>query len=331
MRTYSFIGSDKNAGKTTAFNFVYTILMRRSVPNSTVCVTAIGINGENADAYDGQQKPFIKLFSNSLFVTSSDHLSVHTGRYEILHTLDAGEKRYILGRSILDFPVVLEGPNNRNALLNLKAVLKGHCPESTLLIDGSIDRQFLAHPQISDAFYFVLLLSGREQQQHKAMQLMRPLFFPEYNAPRMRDMASHITDSTKSLLFDGVGNLLYHGTSIPACDPDLAAACRRCRERASVLYLNGALSHSMYDMLSSFTELNIVLDNFTLFINTHFPTETGAAFRPKLYLRYPVHVKKIFVKQEMPDTERNSFRFITFPLTVAMHNIYRDNYHEIGI
>ena len=59
METLAFIGSDKNAGKTTVFNFVY---QKMHAADTMVCLTSIGINGEPVDTYEAQDHRLQRQF-----------------------------------------------------------------------------------------------------------------------------------------------------------------------------------------------------------------------------------------------------------------------------
>ncbi|KKS25492.1 MAG: hypothetical protein UU83_C0005G0001, partial [Candidatus Jorgensenbacteria bacterium GW2011_GWF2_41_8] len=200
--TISFIGSDKNAGKTTALNFVYQKLKKENLSlkgnrnkgnsnktNNNVVITSVGINGEEFDNYESSKqykylKPEITIYNNDLFITASYHLEQLNGHYQILHIFDRPKfnKPLVLGRMLFDSKLILEGPNEKNELLEVKKYLL-NIENITLnqlhffLIDGSIDRQFLAHPQVSDYFFFSLLLCNRPQQINKAKNLLAPLSF----------------------------------------------------------------------------------------------------------------------------------------------------------
>ncbi len=152
MQTYSFIGADKNAGKTTMLNFVYDRLYK---DHKRICLTSIGINGEEKDNYEGHPKPRIKIKKNSFFITQKDHLTDLPGFYqtEKIFTQPTYKDTFILGKALFDLSLVLEGPNEKREILKIKEELPKNL---LLLIDGSIDRQFLGDPTISDAFYFAI-------------------------------------------------------------------------------------------------------------------------------------------------------------------------------
>ncbi len=330
MKTFSFIGSDKNAGKTTAFNFVCQE-MTKAGDQHPVCVTSIGINGEDTDTYEGRPKPKIRITRGSYFVTAGEHLKHRTGRYETLLIFDGLVKPYILGRSLSDFEMVLEGPNTGMELLALKDRLRHSGVVNRLLIDGSIDRQFLARPAISDGFYFALLISNRDAQIQKAHDLLFSLSLPTYDGTDARTMERILQenrkDETRSLLLDENREIVYLGHAIPSLDTALREICLKQREKPLTLYLNGALTRTLHGFLSPFRHMRIILDNFSLYQNISVKKTHGKRFMPALSLRHSVRVEKIFLKIE----NGSRLTSLIMPERVSTHNLFREYPDEIGI
>lgn len=326
MKTFSFIGSDKNAGKTTVFNFVFRKLLEDPGQDARVCLTSIGINGEEVDTYEGHAKPFIYLYKNSYFVTACEHLKELTGKYEICFSFNDFNKLYIFGKCLTDFQVVLEGPNSGQELLRLKKVVANILPKSYLLIDGSIDRQFLAHPDISDDFYFALLISDRREQIQKAQDLLYSLTFPVCAENQRQFLANTGHQDTKSILYDKKNQILYHGSEIPGFDEDLKDICMKYKNAKTSLYLNGAFSKSLFAFFAPFKNLTIILDNFTLYQNMSVSENPGPRFSPEIFLLHPVRVNKIFLKQDAGKTV-----FPGLPKNIPVINLFRENPYEIGI
>lgn len=326
MKTLSFIGSDKNAGKTTVLNFVFRRLSEDPGQDVPVCLTSIGINGEEVDSYEGHPKPSIFLYKGSYFVTAGEHLKELTGKYEICFSFSDFNKLYIFGKCLSDFQVVLEGPNNKQELLRLKKVVADILPDSCLLIDGSIDRQFLAHPDISDGFYFALLISDRKEQVQKAGDLLYSLSFPVCSRNHRQFLAKTGNQDTKSILYDEKNQVLHHGSEIPSFDEDLKNASMKYKNTNTFLYLNGAFSKSLFTFFAPFKNLTIILDNFTLYQNISVRENLGPRFSPEIFLLHSVKVNKIFLKQ---DTGKTAFPGL--PKNIPVINLFRENPYEIGI
>jgi len=324
MKTYSFIGSDKNSGKTTAFNHVYRELLRKPQPRS-ICLSSIGINGEDADSYEGGKKPHIDLLPGSYFITNCIHLAHHTGKYEVLLNLTKPlfSKNYIFGRTLLGMRLVLEGPNSGTEFRLVKEHIAPFLSdEAILLIDGSIDRQFLAKPEISDGFYFSVLFSKRVQQFQKSCDFLHMVSLSPCSRQIHRTIMKNLETTTRSLLFSDADKLIYHGETIVSRDRELRKQCEALSRVKSFLYLKGALTRSLYEFLAPFAGMQIVLDNFTLYINITTSLEQGMEFKPKIVLFHPVAIKTIFIKQE------TDFDLSLLPSRIAARNIFREMHHE---
>lgn len=300
MKTIAFIGSDKNAGKTTALNHVYAEMVQHGNDDHPLCVSSIGINGEDVDFFTGLDKPAIHLKQGSYFITTAAHLDKHQGRFSDLRHFSGSKysNDYVLGRCERNMHLIIEGPNSRNEILALKHGLAQLLPDATLLIDGSIDRCFLASPEISDAFYFSLYLSAHPEQLVKAHDLLFPLSLPSCSKQQARLIARHRRADTKALYFGESDELLYHGTRIPFLDDALKACCREHAQQHGLLYLNGALSRSLYRFLAPFDRLALVLDNFFLYQNIYPDQDSATTFAPRMSLYHAPHVLGIFLRRD---------------------------------
>ncbi len=325
MKTFSFIGSDKNAGKTTTFNFVVS-----QFKNSLLCLTSIGINGEFFDSLENHAKPAIIIPRDALFVTAIEQLKNHPGAYEILDFFHPPlfSTNFVLAKALESREFILEGPNQKSEILNLKEILKRRFPTVTLLIDGSIDRQFLGHPLVSDAFYFSLLLSNRTEQKEKARDLLLPLKFSLINDETKKLIENFKRDELRSLLIFNK-QMIYEGRESPSLDKELEQKLRLPLSEGTnkkILYLNGALNKSLYRELSSRKDLILVLDNFTLFQNITSDPHKLSLFQPSIFLLHPLKINGIFLKEEQG---HHSSVNLEIPPNIPQYNIYREIPNEI--
>ena len=317
MKTLAFIGSDKNAGKTTCLNFVCSRLRI----DHTLCLTSIGLNGELVDTYEGHQKPQIKLLPGDFFITASEHIKNLMGRIRIQHLFSWPnfKKNFVLAQVLTPLYPILEGPNSKAELLQLKQTLQLHDKIDFLMIDGSIDRQVIAHPDLCDSFYFALLLTERSEQMRKAINLVTPLNFPTCNQQAAQLIKKF--SPAKSLLFSA-SKLLYRSDLIPFEDTLLKHHVDQFYQQKLFLYLNGALSHSLANFLAPFQNLTVILDNFTLYQNICL--SFARTFSPQLELFHPLNLEKIFLRQQ---TKTHFLPHIKTPI----HNLYREDPDEIRI
>ena len=324
MKTYSFIGSDKNAGKTTAFNYIYRQLYIRRQARP-LCLSSIGINGEDVDTWKGADKPHIDLLPDSCFITHAVHLASHTGKYETLLTLGRPlfSKNYIFGRSLLEMQLILEGPNRGKEISRAKHQIESLLGDNAIfLIDGSIDRQFLAKPEISDGFYFSLLFTKQPQQLQKSCDFLQMLSLAPCCREMHRTITKNLTANTKSLMLADSGQLIYRGETIVSRDEELKRKCETIYHAPGVLYLKGALTSSLYKFFAPFKRLQLILDNFTLFLSITASKRQRPEFKPEIFLYHPVPVKTIFIRQE------THFDPSLLPPGLIAKNIFREIHNE---
>jgi hypothetical protein len=327
MRTIAFIGSDKNAGKTTALNFVYRKLSNETSSPGTVCINSIGINGEESDYFDGKPKPSIELQPGSYFITTPEHISDFQNSFRLIEELNPPifSRPYVLAQCTKSFSAIIEGPNCKSETAALKETIQSTLAVDYFLIDGSTDRQFLGDSAISDGFFFSLLLSEDREQLQRAHDLLYPLGIA--NCPQaLRDsVTQHQQLSTKSMLFSQEHKLTYHSDEIPFLDNQLKAHCQQSsRDEQGVLYLNGALSRSLAGYLAPFEGLTIILDSFLLYQNIFSDSTRTIDFKPELYLLHPVNLLAIFTKLQAPhiDTHAEIMDMIEFPKEVPVYNLF---------
>lgn len=324
MKTFSFIGSDKNAGKTTSFNFVVSHLKK-----SPLCLTSIGINGEFFDSLENHTKPAIIIPKEAYFVTTVDQLKAHPGAYAIIDFLHPPKfsKNFILAQALDSRTFILEGPNQKSEIIELKNILKRHFNSMTLLIDGSIDRQFLGHPSVSDGFFFSLLISNRKEQREKAKDLITPLHFPIVEEALKDSILKIKKEETRSLLFYQE-ELLHEGKEIPSLDKELEQKLKQPIPEGStkkILYLNGALNKTLYKELSHRKDLHLILDNFTLFQSISSEQQKLGVFLPSITLLHPLNLQGVFFKEELPRSN-----FFQFPPQIPIYNLHREIPYEIA-
>jgi hypothetical protein len=257
--------------------------------NETLVVTSIGINGESLDQFSGQKKPLVQIYKNNFFITAQVHLKKHQGQVEVIKVFVPPEvsKVLVLAKALVNFSIVLEGPNSSNEVVYLKSDLENFYPQSVFLIDGSIDRQFLAHPSISDGLYFSVYLSEQREQIKKVNAYFRALSLPQYK------FNFQIPDSEdfKTQILDFAGKVLYQSQLSAFMDEELISFLKSTSVKDFVVLLNSSLTDSLVQKLKAVTHAPVVLTHFTLYQAEHFDSLN-------LFLRQVCPVQTYFYKQE---------------------------------
>ncbi|MCO4782443.1 MAG: hypothetical protein KC646_08965 [Candidatus Cloacimonetes bacterium] len=316
QKTITFLGSDKNAGKTTAFIFY----LRSCRSPFKYIVTSIGINGESLDEYEYHQKPQILLKAGQYFVSKQSRLSQSNGYFETIQIFNQPSFKdvFVLAKATVDCFHVLEGPNSKSEVQLLQSKLAASHPSFSLLIDGSIDRQFLCDPSVSDEIYYSLLITNRPAQRLKAKQLLITHQFEISNL----DIASML-QSYRVILFDQNQNTIYKSMNHANFDDTLFEKIEHNLHPNSILYLNCALSQKLLNHLKN-RKIKIVLNNPSLLVS-NLSNELTINYQIELLKKSTI--KKVFIKEDSPGflKEFDILHHYKF------HNLFQEEHHEIQL
>ena len=154
-KTLSIVGMAKNAGKTTALNYLIEEAMDEGI---RLGVTSIGRDGETQDLVTGTEKPRIYLDQDTIVTVPTQLYDMADAGMEILkktrYSTPMGD--LLICRVADSGYVQIAGPP---AAMDTKRV----CDElfgygcDLILIDGAIDRKAIASPETSDA---IILSTG---------------------------------------------------------------------------------------------------------------------------------------------------------------------------
>jgi len=154
-RTISIVGMAKNAGKTTALNFLIEEALDEDV---RLGITSTGRDGESTDLVTETEKPRVYLYEGTL-------VSVPRKLYELaeagLEIISMSNYRTALGELLLcevksEGYVQIAGPVATADTRKLCDEMFSHGAE-LVLVDGAIDRKSVASPDSSDA---IILSTG---------------------------------------------------------------------------------------------------------------------------------------------------------------------------
>ena len=154
-RTLSIVGMAKNAGKTTALNYLIEAADDEGI---VLGITSTGRDGETSDLVTETEKPRVYLYEDTI-------VSVPTLLYELaeagLEILGKSDYRTAIGEMLLcrvreSGYVQIAGPVATADTRRLCQAMFTHGAE-LVLIDGAIDRKSIASPESSDA---IILATG---------------------------------------------------------------------------------------------------------------------------------------------------------------------------
>jgi hypothetical protein len=154
-KTLSIVGMSKNAGKTTALNY---LIEEADDEGLLLGITSTGRDGETSDLVTGTEKPKVYLYEDTIVSVPTQLFEFAEGGLEILEKTGIrtpiGE--LMLCRVADSGYVQIAGPV---ATVDSKRMCQRMMELGTelILIDGAIDRKSIASPETSDA---VILSSG---------------------------------------------------------------------------------------------------------------------------------------------------------------------------
>lgn len=148
-KSVSFVGMEKNAGKTQTLNYVLGRL--RNFSDLKIAVSSIGIDGEQTDQVTKTAKPQIRIYPGTVFVTAE---GLYPQR-EIVSCIEEVSKqttalgRLITAEAVSEGKVLLAGPGNTVWLKEFTDKLEKRV--DICLVDGALSRMSFGSPSITDA------------------------------------------------------------------------------------------------------------------------------------------------------------------------------------
>ena len=155
FKRVSIVGMAKNAGKTTALNYLIEEAMDEGL---TLAVTSTGRDGEGTDVVTGTDKPRVYLDTDTIVSVPKQLYDLAEAGLEILKMTDYGTAlgQIMICRVADAGYVQIAGPviNAQHIQMCEEMLALG---ADMVLIDGAIDRKSIAAPDISDA---IILSTG---------------------------------------------------------------------------------------------------------------------------------------------------------------------------
>lgn len=154
-KTISIVGMAKNAGKTTALNYLIEEAMDEGI---VLGITSTGRDGESTDLVTGTDKPRVFLDADTIVSVPTQLYELADAGLEILRMTEYGSSigQIMLCRVVTSGYVQIAGPviNASHEKLCREMLELG---AELVLIDGAVDRKSIAAPGTSDA---IILSTG---------------------------------------------------------------------------------------------------------------------------------------------------------------------------
>lgn len=268
-KTISIVGMAKNAGKTTALNY----LIEEAIDEGMVLgITSTGRDGETQDLVTGTEKPRVYLEEDMFAAVPSLLYDLADAGLEVIK-----KTNYSTAIGTLLICRVREAGYVQIAGPVINAEQKLLCQEmldlgsQLILIDGAIDRKTIASPDTSDA---IILSTGAvlSRKLNKVVEetahIVNLYRIPELENGTIRDAIEKNNFDDKIMLVDGKGNVkkLDLVTGLGAAKEINGAI----DEDTEYIYIPGAFTNSVISDISlkNLRKVQFVLKDPTkIFIN----------------------------------------------------------------
>lgn len=157
--TIFFLGLAKNTGKTTALNYVYSLLQQYQ--HRIFALMSTGYDGEDVDALTGLPKPHIAVAAQHIAVTSERLIQqIDPSCFTVLKKFrwSTAFGQIVIVRALVDFEIPLVSPGTIGDIEQVLSELKNIEPKIIILVDGSINRK--AFLRLSSTTDMIVLSTG---------------------------------------------------------------------------------------------------------------------------------------------------------------------------
>ncbi len=246
-KTLSIVGMAKNAGKTTALNYLIEEAMDEGI---ALGITSTGRDGETSDLVTGTEKPRVYLDQDTLVSVPSQLYNLADAGLEIIrkttYTTAIGELMICRVRDA--GYVQIAGPV-------ASADTKKLCQDmfdlgaELIMIDGAIDRKSIASPETSDA---IILATGAVLSRSMKKVIEETAHIVElYSLPEMEEceerkiFEENINHSVEDnvMLIDNQGNLTKLGITTGLGNSKIIDDA--INQDTKYIYIPGALTDSV--------------------------------------------------------------------------------------
>ncbi|MDR3296017.1 MAG: hypothetical protein LBT26_09365 [Clostridiales Family XIII bacterium] len=300
-RVVSVVGMAKNAGKTTALNY---LIAEAADGSPRLGITSTGRDGESVDVVTRTAKPKIFLEDGTLVTVPTGLYGLAEAGLEILRMTECFTAlgQILLCRVADSGNVQVAGPVRVEDQIRLNAEMLRTGAEM-ILIDGAVDRRSIASPEASDA---IILSTGAALSRSIAAVAAETGYLAElYGLPELED-AWVRTEIEKNA---GAERILTFGEGrVRAPDVKTGLAAGRfigeeLRPGTDYLYLPGALTKGMLSDLPPKALQNtafVVADPTKIFLDRN----TWRRLRGKglrVFLRNSVKIAAVTVNPCSPE------------------------------
>lgn len=258
-KSISFVGMEKNAGKTQTLNYVLGRL--RTFSNIKLALTSIGVDGETVDIVTSTSKPEIEIYPDTTFITSQALYA----QKEIVSAIEEISKettalgKLITAKAITRGKVLLGGPSNNKSLKEfIEKLTQTH---DITLVDGALSRKSFGSPSITQA---MILSTGASLSASLNVVVKKTKFI--YQMTQLPQYREHYEDLQQ--IESGIYAITQEGI-IDLQIPSLMMIDKykdKIFAKGTRIYVAGALNDKFVQFLKiqkNIKEIEIIIKDFT--------------------------------------------------------------------
>jgi hypothetical protein len=258
-KSISFVGMEKNAGKTQTLNYVLGRL--RTFSNIKLALTSIGVDGETVDIVTSSSKPSIEIYPDTTFITSQALYA----QKEIVSAIEEISKettalgKLITAKAITRGKVLLGGPSNNKSLKEfIEKLTQTH---DITLVDGALSRKSFGSPSITQA---MILSTGASLSASLPVVVKKTKFI--YQMTQLPQYREHYEDLQQ--IESGIYAITQEGI-IDLQIPSLMMIDKykdKIFAKGTRIYVAGALNDKFVQFLKiqkNIKEIEIIIKDFT--------------------------------------------------------------------
>ncbi len=258
-KSISFVGMEKNAGKTQTLNYVLGRL--RTFSNIKLALTSIGVDGETVDIVTSSSKPEIEIYPDTTFITSQALYA----QKEIVSAIEEISKettalgKLITAKAITRGKVLLGGPSNNKSLKEfIEKLTQTH---DITLVDGALSRKSFGSPSITQA---MILSTGASLSASLPVVVKKTKFI--YQMTQLPQYREHYEDLQQ--IESGIYAITKEGI-IDLQIPSLMMIDKykdKIFAKGTRIYVAGALNDKFVQFLKiqkNIKEIEIIIKDFT--------------------------------------------------------------------
>lgn len=260
-KSVSFVGMEKNTGKTECLNYVLKELYQT---DKKIAITSIGIDGESVDQVTETPKPEIELAKGTIFITSEKHYKEKRPTSDILDVSNFGTSlgRLITAKALQRGKAIISGPSSTGRIKQVLSEMPKYGVDITL-VDGALSRKSFGAPTITES---LILSTGAALSPHLPELIRKTQFVCRLiHLPAFSENATDTLADVNSGLWAQDSEGQWHDLEIPSTLL-LDKYKDRLFKYGNTFYIGGIVTDKIFDYLRmqpNISQTIVIVKDFT--------------------------------------------------------------------